>query len=99
MFWLPLAVTGFHAPFMLGVPSGLRGGLNAAAFGFAHGSNSRDADGHPATCAGRAPPSCPAYRATVDESAIAMTAPTRPTSPTRPTRPTRLPQNVMFAPN
>src|SRR5258705_7240138 len=80
MFWLPLAATGLHAPFMFGVPSGLRAGLNVAAFAFAHGQNRREICGQPAIGAARnpaappPPPSCPATGADTRNhaSAVAM---------------------------
>src|SRR5258705_5188858 len=80
MFWLPLAATGLHAPFMFGVPSGLRAGMNVAATAFAHGKNRREICGRPAIGAARnraappAPPSCPATGADTRNhaSAVAM---------------------------
>src|SRR5262245_15888243 len=58
---------------MFGVPSGLRAGLNAAAFAFAHGRKSRETGGHPAIGVFRGPPPSWAVRIApvIHESATA----------------------------
>src|SRR5262245_23497042 len=59
---------------MFGVPSGLRAGLNAAAFAFAHGRKSRETGGHPAIGVFRGPPPSWAVRIApvIDESATTV---------------------------